>query len=32
MLVVEHNCGQGYENTVMALEIALNIRAGIVKI
>lgn len=30
MLVVQHNCGQGYESTIMALETALNIGAGIV--
>ena len=32
MLVVQYNCGQGYESTVMALEIALSIRAGIVMV
>lgn len=30
MLVVQHNCGQGYESTIMALETALSIGAGIV--
>lgn len=30
MLVVQHNCGQGYESTVLALETALSIGAGIV--
>lgn len=30
MLVVQHNCGQGYENTIMALETALSIGAGMV--
>ena len=29
MLVVQHNCGRGYESTVMALETALDIGAGI---
>ena len=32
MLVVQHNCGQGYESTVMALETALSIGAGIVMV
>ena len=32
MLVVQYNCGQGYESTVMALETALSIRAGIVMV
>lgn len=30
MLVIQHNCGCKYENTVMALETALNIEAGMV--
>lgn len=30
MLVVQHNCGQGYESTIMALETALSIEVGIV--
>lgn len=30
MLVVQHNCGCGYENTVIALETALNIGARMV--
>lgn len=30
MLVVQHNCGQGYESTVLALETALSIEADIV--
>ncbi len=30
MLVIQHNCGRGYESTVMALETALSIGAGIV--
>ena len=30
MLIVQHNCGRGYESTVMALETALNIGAGTV--
>ncbi len=30
MLVVQHNCGQGYESKVLALEMALSIGAGIV--
>lgn len=30
MLVVQHNCGQGYEITIMALETALSIGAGMV--
>ncbi len=30
MLVVQHNCGQGYESTVMALKTALSVEAGIV--
>ena len=32
MLVVQHNCGQGYESTIMALETALSIGAGIVMV
>ena len=32
MLVVQHNCGQGYKSTVMALETALSVGAGIVMI
>ena len=32
MLVVQHNCGQGYESTIMILETALSIRAGIVMV
>ncbi len=32
MLVVQHNCGQGYESTIMALETALSLKAGIVMI
>ena len=32
MLVVHHNCGQGYESMVMALETALSVKAGIVMI
>ena len=32
MLVVQHNCGQSYESTVMALETALSIGAGIVMV
>ncbi len=30
MLVVQHNCGQSYENTIMAIETAWSIGAGIV--
>ena len=30
MLIVQHNCGRRYKNTVMALEMALNIGAGLV--
>ena len=30
MLVIQHNCGQRYESTVMALKTALCIEAGIV--
>lgn len=30
MLVIQHNYGQGYKNTVMALETALSVEAGIV--
>ena len=30
MLIVQHNCGRGYESTVMALETALTIKAGVV--
>ena len=29
MLVVQHNCGQGYESTIMALETGLTVEAGI---
>ncbi len=29
MLVVQHNCGQEYESTIMALETALSVEAGI---
>ena len=32
MLVVQHNCGQGYESTVMVVETALYVGAGIVMI
>lgn len=32
MLVVQHNCRQGYESTVMALETAICVEAGIVMI
>ena len=32
MLIVQHNCGQSYENTLMALETALSVGAGIVMI
>ena len=32
MLVVQHNCGQGYESMVMALETALSVEAGIVMV
>lgn len=32
MLVVQHNCGQGYESTVMALETAISVGAGIVMV
>ena len=32
MLVVQHNCGQGYESTMMALETAICVGAGIVMI
>ena len=30
MLVIQHNCGRGYESTVMALETALGIGAGMI--
>lgn len=30
MLVVQHNCGQGYKIIVMILETVLNIKTGIV--
>ena len=30
MLIIQYNCGRRYESTVMALETALNIGAGIV--
>ena len=30
MLIIQHNCGRGYESTVMALETELNIGAGLV--
>ena len=30
MLLVQHNCGQGYESTMMALETALSVEAGII--
>ena len=30
MLIIQHNCGRDYESTVMALETALSIKAGIV--
>ena len=30
MLVIQHNCGRGYESTIAALETALSIAAGIV--
>ena len=30
MLIIQHNCGRGYESTVMALETALTIKAGMV--
>ena len=30
MLLVQHNCGQGYKSTMMALETALSVEAGIV--
>ena len=32
MLVVQHNCGQGYESKVMALETALSVEACIVMV
>ena len=32
MLVVQYNCGQGYESTVMALETLLSIGPGIVMV
>lgn len=32
MLVIQHNYGQGYKITVMALENALSVEAGIVMI
>lgn len=30
MLVVQHNCGRGYESTIAALETAISTEAGIV--
>lgn len=30
MLVIQHNCGRGYENTIASLETAISIGAGIV--
>ena len=30
MLIVQHNCGRRYESTMMALETALSIKAGLV--
>ena len=30
MLVIQYNCGRGYENTIAALETALSIGAGII--
>lgn len=30
MLVIQHNCGRGYESTVMALKTALSIGAGMI--
>lgn len=32
MLVVQHNCGQGYISIVMALEMTLSVEVGIVMI
>lgn len=32
MLVVQHNCAQSYESTVMVLETALSTRPGIVMV
>ena len=30
MLIIQHNCGRKYKNTVMILEIVLIIKAGMV--
>ena len=30
MLVVQHNCGRGYESTIASLETAISVEAGIV--
>ena len=30
MLLVQHNCGHEYENTMIALKIALSVEAGII--
>lgn len=30
MLVIQHNCGRGYESTIAALETTLSIGAGMV--
>lgn len=30
IIIIQHNCGEGYESTVMRLEAALNIEAGII--
>ena len=32
MLLVQHNCGQGYKSIVIALETGLSVEAGIVLI
>ena len=32
MLVIQHNCGQGYESIVMVLETVISVGAGIVMI
>ena len=32
MLLVQHNCGQGYESTLIALETGLSVKAGIILI
>ena len=32
MLVIQHNCGQGYKSTVMALETVISIKARIVMV